>query len=44
MGYRCDSCHQSLEIDSNGYFVGKDGTSDCSMSDEGHTWEGRQGI
>ncbi|USH44811.1 hypothetical protein SEA_JUANYO_62 [Microbacterium phage Juanyo] len=44
MGYRCDSCHGSIQPDENGFFVGKDGTSDCPMSDGGHTWEGKEGI
>lgn len=36
----CDSCHETVERDANGYWVGDDETSDCPVSPEGHTVDG----
>lgn len=44
MGYHCDSCGEELHLDPNGYFVGKDETSDCEEELSGHTWCGLVGI
>ena len=44
MNRRCDSCHEVLTVDENGFFVGPDGTSDCPMSDEGHTHHGKKSL
>lgn len=38
--FRCDHCHEPVERDRNGYWVGPDKTSDCAKDDGGHTIEG----
>lgn len=37
----CDHCGEPLSVDANGYYVGDDGTSDCRVSDDGHTVDGQ---
>ncbi len=37
----CESCHQRIHADANGYWVGQDGTSDCPVSPKGHTQGGQ---
>ena len=44
MGYTCDHCGEELHRDSNGYFVGKDETSDCSMTAAGHRYNGKESL
>ncbi|QFP95389.1 hypothetical protein SEA_YUUY_61 [Microbacterium phage YuuY] len=44
MPYLCDHCEEELHTDRNGYFVGRDNTSDCAEDPNGHTWEGRTGL
>ncbi|QDK02453.1 hypothetical protein SEA_NUCCI_60 [Microbacterium phage Nucci] len=44
MGYLCDHCDVSLQVDPNGYFVDDSGSSDCPKDEGGHTWEGRAGL
>jgi len=44
MGYFCDSCKEELHLDENGFFVGKDNTSDCSADPLGHLWNGQVGA
>lgn len=36
----CDHCDQPVRADSNGWYVGEDGTSDCSASERGHEVDG----
>lgn len=33
----CDSCEGPLSVDSSGYYVGADDTSDCPDSEIGHS-------
>lgn len=44
MNRRCDSCYEKLTVDKNGFYVGPDETSDCPVSDEGHTYDGAVSI
>jgi len=39
----CDHCGEPVRLDSNGFWVGEDGTSDCPSSSRGHEVDGQPG-
>jgi hypothetical protein len=38
---QCDHCREPVHRDVNGWWVGEDGTADCSASDRGHEVGGK---